>query len=56
MPTDNADPAARWRALANDARAVAQQTSDPEARRSLLLIAQSYDRLAERAEAKAREK
>jgi hypothetical protein len=56
MPTDDADPAARWRELANDVRLAAEQMNDPEARRSLLMIANSYDRIAQRAEAKAKEK
>jgi hypothetical protein len=50
-----ADDASRWRALAADARRVAAEMTDPEARRTMLWIAEAYERLARRAEARARE-
>ena len=54
MPTESSEDAiARWRALAEDTRLVAEQTTDPEARRSLLIIAAVYERIAKRAEARA---
>ena len=49
MPIDSSDdPVQRWRALADDARAAAEQATDPDARRSLLAIAEGYERLAKR--------
>ena len=50
------DPVHRWRALADDARAAAEQATDPDARRSLLAIAEGYERLAKRAEERAKDK
>jgi hypothetical protein len=52
MPSEAYDPAARWRVLAEDARATAEEMTDPQARLILLTIARAYDRLAERAEAR----
>lgn len=42
---------ARWRALALEAREVADQMTDPEAKLIMLSIAQVYERLAVRDEA-----
>jgi hypothetical protein len=39
-----------WRNRAREARALAEQTSDPEGRRELLKIAETYERLAQLAE------
>jgi len=50
------DPVHRWRALADDARVAAEQATDPDARRSLLAIAEGYERLAKRAEERAKDK
>lgn len=50
MPTES-DYAERWRTLAIEAVAVAQEMSDPESKRVLLFIADTYKRLAERAQA-----
>jgi hypothetical protein len=50
MPGD--DPS-RWRALAEEARRVAAEMTDPEAQRTMLLIAEGYERLAEFAEKKS---
>ena len=44
------DAAKTWRALEAEALAFAQQITDPEAKRSMLMIAQGYRRLAEHAE------
>ena len=52
MPSDASDRAARWRGLAVESRAVAEELTDPQARLILLTIARSYERLAERAEAR----
>jgi hypothetical protein len=40
-----------WRTLAVETFAAAQATADPESKQVLLLIAEVYDRLAERAQA-----
>ena len=39
-----------WRQRAEEARAVADQIADPEARQMMLKIADDYERLAKRAE------
>ncbi len=44
------DDSARWRERAEEARTMADEMKDPEARRTLLEIAVSYGKLAERAE------
>jgi hypothetical protein len=56
MPPEASDPVARWRGLAEEARAAADQMTDPEARVILLTIAQGYERLAQRAEARKAQK
>ena len=49
MPIDSSDDSfQRWKALADDARAAAGQSTDAEAGRSLLAIAEGYERLAKR--------
>jgi hypothetical protein len=53
MPADAPDPALRWRALADEARTIADQMSDPQQKLVLLTIARGYDRLAERAAARS---
>jgi hypothetical protein len=40
----------RWRQRAEQARAIADGIADPEAKRTMLGIAQGYERLAQRAE------
>ena len=50
MPSEPSVSAARWRALALEARTTAEQITDPEARVLILSIAQAYERLARRAE------
>ena len=47
------DPA-HWRARAKEARDVADQIADPESRRRMITIAEEYERLAERAETRAK--
>jgi hypothetical protein len=39
-----------WRARADEARRMANQLADPEAKKTMIGIADSYDRLALRAE------
>jgi hypothetical protein len=53
MSAEASDPVQRWRALADEARMIAGQMTDPQARLILLTIARGYDRLAERAAARA---
>jgi hypothetical protein len=51
MAPDRNDPS-RWWALAAEARAVAAETTDPQARQIMLRIAEGYERLARRGEAR----
>jgi hypothetical protein len=51
MPPDHDNPS-RWMALAAEARAVADEMTDPQARQVMLKIAEGYERLARRAEAR----
>jgi len=44
------DAAKMWRALEAEALAFAEQLTDPEARRTMLIIAEGYRRLAEHAD------
>jgi hypothetical protein len=43
------DDPAYWEARAEEARALMQKMRDPQSRRLLITIAESYDELAERA-------
>ena len=42
-----------WRKRAAEAQAIARSMTDPDAKRTMLGIAQSYERLAQRAELRA---
>ena len=53
MPPEAPDPVARWRGLAEEARTAADQMTDREAKVILLTIAQRYEHLAQRAEARS---
>jgi hypothetical protein len=44
------DNPAHWRARAEESRVLADQMNDPESKRTMLGIADGYDRMAERAE------
>jgi hypothetical protein len=46
------DSPEHWRARATQTRSLLDQISDPESRQSMLEIAESYERLALRAEAR----
>jgi hypothetical protein len=46
--------AKHWRERAEEARRVAAQFADPASRKTMLKIANDYDRLAERAELRVR--
>jgi hypothetical protein len=48
------DDPQHWRRRAEEARTVAEQLADPEAKRTMARIAADYERLAERAELRAR--
>ena len=50
MPSE-IDVAEHWRTLAAEARARADEMSDPEAKRIMVSIAEGYKRLARRADA-----
>lgn len=47
MPFKGNDPAF-WEARAEETRAIMQKVSDPQSRRLLVTIAESYEELAER--------
>jgi hypothetical protein len=51
MPADKQDPETKWRALAAEARACAEQMRAPQSQRILKGIAAAYERLAARARA-----
>ena len=51
MPTKYGTPE-HWRDRATEARAQAEQMSDDAARQGMLSVAESYEKLAKRAEAK----
>ena len=55
MPRLIDDPE-HWWSRAAEARAMAEQISDPEARRMMEGIAQTYDKLAARAEGRSKRK
>ena len=42
-----------WQLRAEEARAIAEEMTDPEARRQMLQVADSYEEIARRAEARA---
>jgi hypothetical protein len=54
MPS-HTDVAERWRALAAEARAAATELTDREAKRIMLSIADGYEVLARRAEARKKD-
>jgi hypothetical protein len=51
MPTTFNTPK-QWRSRAKEARALAKQMRDPESKRALVRVAESYAKIAERAEAR----
>jgi hypothetical protein len=48
------DDPEHWRSRAEEARTMAEQLSDPESKRTMLRIADDYERLAEHAKLRAR--
>jgi hypothetical protein len=51
MPTTFDSPE-QWQSHAKEARALAKQMRDPESKRALLRVAESYAKIAKRAKAK----
>jgi hypothetical protein len=51
MPTTFGTPA-YWQERAEEARALAEDMNDAEARRAMLAVAENYEKIAKRAEAK----
>ncbi len=54
MPSE-VDRPARWRALAAESLGLAQDLTDPAAKELMLLIAEKYVQLAERAEQRGKD-
>jgi hypothetical protein len=54
MPESILDDPERWRERAEEARTLADQLSDPESKRTILRIANDYERMAEHAEVRAK--
>ena len=50
MPYRSFNDPTHWRERAEEARAHAQQMTDPEAKRMMLTIAEDYEKLARRAQ------
>jgi len=53
MPLSILDNAEHWLTRAEEARSIADKLSDPESKRTILRIADDYDRLAEHAQRRA---
>jgi hypothetical protein len=54
MPSSFINDPQHWRGRAEEARTLAEQMSDETSKQMMLRIADDYDRLAERAEQRAR--
>jgi hypothetical protein len=54
MPTHILDDPDHWHGRAKEARALAEQMSDPAARAAMLRIAGDYERIAQHAEQRAK--
>jgi hypothetical protein len=54
MPESILDDPQHWRERAEEARTLADQLSDPESKRTILRIANGYERMAEHAEVRAK--
>jgi hypothetical protein len=51
MPTTFNSPE-QWRSRAKEARVLAKQMRDPESKRAMLRVAESYEKIAKRAKAR----
>jgi hypothetical protein len=56
MPSSILDDPEHWRNRAEEPRNVAEQMSDPEAKRTMFRVASDYEKLAAHAELRARKK
>jgi len=54
MPASFINDPAHWRQRAEEARTIAEQMNDLQSRESMLRIAKDYERLAERADQRAK--
>jgi hypothetical protein len=54
MPASFINDPEHWRQRAEEARAIADQMNDPQAKEAMLKIAEDYERLGERAERRAK--
>lgn len=54
MPASFINDPAHWRQRAGEARTIAEQMNDPQSKESMVRIAKDYERLAERAEQRAK--
>jgi hypothetical protein len=54
MPASFINDPGHWRRRAEEARTIAEQMNDPHSKEAMLRIAKDYERLAERAEQRAK--
>jgi hypothetical protein len=54
MPASFINDPEHWRQRAGEARSVAEQMNEPQSKEAMLRIAKDYERLAERAEQRAK--
>lgn len=54
MPTSSINDPDHWRQRAKEARAIAEQMTDQQSKEAMLRISADYERLAERAEERAK--
>jgi hypothetical protein len=54
MPASFINDPEHWRQRADEARSVAEQMNEPQSKEAMLRIAKDYERLAERAEQRAK--
>jgi hypothetical protein len=54
MPASFINDPGHWRQRAEEARTIAEQMNEPQSKEAMLRIAKDYERLAERAEQRAK--
>jgi hypothetical protein len=54
MPASFINDSGHWRQRAEEARTIAEQMNDPQSKEAMLRISRDYERLAERAEQRAK--